>query len=287
MDKVAKSLMRPDPSVITTAPGEPPVGYAWLDKDHRTDVLTVWRTLWVERDQMVGKDQNGNDIPGSEVPLPDISLAQTEMAKACIDIKDASKFESKPNPQGQPEIQFVKLSDGTFDLSDIHDPSNGYYAGTYIPMNISYVCRDISVHDNTNSFWAIFAVGVTKARVINSPNDFLFGKYYREIFSSPGNPPYTTEIIMIFNDSIDQYAGTQSTIHLDNKGNPLVYRNASTLRRRIFLHETLHQFKFGESKDSNLMNYLTASFSEDSENILTLEMIKEIQKTACPTTLTR
>ena len=101
LNKVATSLMNPNLNVTTTSLGNPPVGYAFLTTDpyqkyHQTSVLTVWRTLWVELDQMYipRVDGQGNSLPyqsGDQLAdsfpagLFDLSgHIATQLARACI-----------------------------------------------------------------------------------------------------------------------------------------------------------------------------------------------------------
>ena len=53
----------------------------------RTPILTVWRTLWVERDNMTITGSAGNVIGSTEV-VPIDGFISSEFARACIEIKE-------------------------------------------------------------------------------------------------------------------------------------------------------------------------------------------------------
>jgi len=63
---------------------------ATLESNHQTQMLTVWRTLWAELDQMTLPPLN---IETAAAPLID-GFVKSEFARACIDLKEYS-----PNPR--------------------------------------------------------------------------------------------------------------------------------------------------------------------------------------------
>ena len=88
LNKINTWLIFPNHNKTTTSPGNPPVGYAFLTQDsqpkyYHTSTLTVWRTLWVERDQI---SLPPNNIIKADFPLIGDFLT-TAFAGACIEIK--------------------------------------------------------------------------------------------------------------------------------------------------------------------------------------------------------
>jgi len=154
LNKVATSLMNPNLNVTTTSLGNPPVGYAFLTTDtyqkyHQTSVLTVWRTLWVELDQMEAPDSLIPEYAGmSQPPKPDISLVKDAMEAACVDVREATPaiIESW-GINSRETVTFVDVLEG--------------YA-------ISEDCRDITLAQVTNEFWLVHGIGACK----NNQNDF-------------------------------------------------------------------------------------------------------------------
>ena len=117
-----KTLQRPDDD-----------DWVELDEELQTKILTVWRTLWLELDQMAAIALN--DPP----PEPNPSLAEKALAAACVDVKKVPcGWNSTPtatfaNPLGQ--------------------ATNPNYLG------VSNSCRDILLNQVSESFWCIHGIG--------------------------------------------------------------------------------------------------------------------------------
>ena len=67
------------------------LGYDDAPLHHQTSMLTVWRTLWAERDRMTFTFPSGS-VQTADLPLID-GFVKSEFARACIDLK-----EYLPNP---------------------------------------------------------------------------------------------------------------------------------------------------------------------------------------------
>ena len=100
---------------------------AFLDK---TSMLTVWRSLWVERDRMTFTFPTENVQTAASVLID--GIVETQLARACVDVKEYS-----PN-------NFVLVQGVEKD-----DPQA--YWGNYLTY------RDCPV--SSNSFWAIYSIG--------------------------------------------------------------------------------------------------------------------------------
>ena len=167
LNKVATSLMNPNLNVTTTSLGNPPVGYAFLTTDpyqkyHQTSVLTVWRTLWVELDQM--KLNNSSVLAG--IPLIDDFVA-TELARACIDIKPYS-----PNT-----------------TTWVSGPETLVYNWNSGPKSLASACRNLPQPSNT--FWTVHMIGAFKGSPENPNSNPPMGMWYEN-----------TNTIFIFHEQI-------------------------------------------------------------------------------------
>ena len=108
-----------------------------LDANHQTKVLTVWRTLWAELDQLT---MGGSVFAG--VPLID-GFVKTQLESACIDIKPYS-----PNPR--------PTTPGPLELPTTWDTWFTWYS----PHSCADACRDIPPPSNT--FWTVHMIGAFK-----------------------------------------------------------------------------------------------------------------------------
>jgi hypothetical protein len=198
--------------VITTAPGEPPVGYAWLDKDHRTDVLTVWRTLNVECDAMYipsGMDGSGFPLPYSPgntiatAPVLGLHL-KSEFERACITV---SAYTSNlkltvGGPFILDEIQFAGYMDWLSNRRDSEPP--------------------------TASFWTAYAVGAfcenRPARIGSGADNFIL--IYNTSIETQSTSSFYKEIILLH--ELGHLFGL-----VDNYSSEDIMRNADTLIDQI------------------------------------------------------
>lgn len=100
---------------------------AFLDK---TSMLTVWRSLWVERDRMTLTFPNESVLTADSVLID--GIVETQLARACVDVKEYS-----PN-------NFVLVQ-------GVEKDNPQAYWENYLTY------RDCPV--SSNSFWAIYSIG--------------------------------------------------------------------------------------------------------------------------------
>ncbi|MGN0911665.1 MAG: hypothetical protein ACI4NV_09680, partial [Thermoguttaceae bacterium] len=100
---------------------------AFLDK---TSMLTVWRSLWVERDYMTFTFPSGNVQTVAPVLID--GIVETQLARACVDVKEYS-------PNNLALVQGVETD----------NPQTNW--GNYLTS------RDCPV--SSNSFWTIYSIG--------------------------------------------------------------------------------------------------------------------------------
>ena len=108
--------------------------YRTLDVNHQTPMLTVWRTLWAELDEL---KLQPNNIIAAGFPLID-GFVKSELARACIDIKPYS-----PNT--------TTWASGPEFLPD------EWNKGPKTPKSIAAACRNSPQPSNT--FWTIHMIG--------------------------------------------------------------------------------------------------------------------------------
>lgn len=100
---------------------------AFLDK---TSMLTVWRSLWVERDRMTFTFPTGSVQTAAPVLID--GIVETQLARACVDVKEYS-------PNNSALVQGVEI-----------DNPQAYW-GSYLTN------RDCPV--SSNSFWTVYSIG--------------------------------------------------------------------------------------------------------------------------------
>ena len=212
------------------------------------EVLTVWRRLWMECDEMVGA--------GS----PDTSLL-SKLEKACISVIDL-EYASAPITS-------------TVIIADSNDPS-GLDVSTIISSS-----RDFTGSTSDSAFWYVQAIAADKMIINGFPADVM--KVYKDsagnfisamkkgdpIDDPGGSPPpplqnddhalgihgLYSNTVFVFNGAIDKYTGTNHPEHeivIDN-GTPVpyVYPDVSTLKRNVLLHEIIHMFGVADNEKSS------------------------------------
>jgi hypothetical protein len=233
------------------------------------EVLTVWRRLWVELDQMAMPDENNpahgfdpnnkrngqgqwnytapnpepNDFDVLFQPSkPDISVLTTAMTAACIDVREAT-------PAIITSWGLVPRETTPF----VRNTTN--YSNHAVP--IGNASRDVIVNDV--SFWCIQGVGAYEADT-NWDWDW--------------NPPATKEepiqgvakaqngIFLLFQEAIRDYAKSgwrdayigplpqtsSNWYNLDYHTIEECRRSASEINQIATFHEVLHFFGFGDKK---------------------------------------
>jgi len=112
----------------------------------KTPKLTVWRTLWVERDQFTLAPNNV-----IQAGFPSIGgVVTSELARACIDVRDYA-FDNS--------IASISASEFAYDAE--HNITNTVYPGRNSPPP-------------TNNFWTVRVIGAFRPEA----NDVYFGEYY-------------------------------------------------------------------------------------------------------------
>jgi hypothetical protein len=222
-----------------------------LKKELHTDILTVWRTLWLELKQMAapeigtGKDfdpkdkgnNNGQwndsapvDEPHDfdvnfQPPLPDISKTVEQFARACIDVQPVSVDQIKrwSGKNGDTTPKFTKNLN-----------SQG--------VTNTLVGRDVPTSANVNAFWVIHALGAYDPA---SNKDFDSGYNWEA--------GYATRLsALIYNELIrdliatyrwpDPWTGPGPRPAWFTPGGRPHWVAIDEARARIMLHETLHYF---------------------------------------------
>ncbi|MGL6196710.1 MAG: hypothetical protein ACRC2T_18005, partial [Thermoguttaceae bacterium] len=147
----------------------------------QTSLLTVWRTLWIELDQMAmptataadgfdpANQGNGNGQWNYTVPTPeptdfdvlfqpqkpDISLLTTAMVAACITVKEIDQTDFiNFNPTNWITNDSQTQAAGTWDTTTpfVHNMGKNF-------QNVSAACRDIPLAQVTPSFWLVHGIG--------------------------------------------------------------------------------------------------------------------------------
>ena len=121
-------------------------GFETVHGNLQTPVLTVWRTLWVELDRMALLDPNPNGVPRPDEP--NISLAESELAEACIDVQKVPEVWN-PTTTAQSEEILGETTNPNFKKISIGDNGAGG-------------CRDTKLEQVSNSFWLVHGIGAYK-----------------------------------------------------------------------------------------------------------------------------
>jgi hypothetical protein len=234
LNQVAKWLMCPDSNVTTTSPGNAPIGYSWLDDDLQTSVLTVWRTLWVELDQMGAPDPLIPEYAGmSQPPKPDISLVSTAMLAACVDVREATPaiIESW-GINSRETVTFVDV---------IGSNSNTGY------LDVSEDCRDIALAQVSESFWLVHGIGAYKTDGENNTG-FASGDLDGGSF-------------FVFRETITIAASLDI---------PFLAGGIEGQWARTTYHEIMHYFGFNDVYAADILEQLSLATGESLEGLIGL-----------------
>ncbi|MDR1479742.1 MAG: LamG domain-containing protein, partial [Planctomycetaceae bacterium] len=220
----------------------------------QSELLTVWRTLWMELDQMAtptatladGFDPSnqgttwGYTAPANE-PLnfdvlaqptkPDISLLTTAMKAACIEVKEVSQ-----NPENWEWIADENDSSGL--------ANGGWRTETPFIHNLpewsndafnSVANQSIDITTNEHEFWCLHGIGAYEAEVhsSNDSNDWTTG----------GAVADDTGVFLIFMETMRDMISTG----VSQNGTQIpVTRSFDELNSLNTMHETLHLFGFAD-----------------------------------------
>jgi hypothetical protein len=271
-----------------------------------SEILTVWRTLWMEIDQMAApieptvidpisdgfayseKAQSGMDgsfisgtwdtVAPTDAPIdfdvlaqpaqPDITLLRTTMAAACIEVREVDQ---NPDPENWSWINGDgdSLNPGVWDTETTFErnlPDDRINTGD----NIALRSRD--VNKNEAEFWCIQAIGAYKLLdsyelVADNRVQLICGICYTTSF-------------MIFSETIRDFITDSSCI-----------RTAVEINQLATLHETLHLFgfvdegrnSFNTTSDGPIMtNSWYTSGTVGDYSTLNPDQIKRIQEKLYP-----
>jgi len=237
----------------------------------QTPMLTVWRTLWMELDDMVAPTDpdpeprgqgpfdgagTGNDDVELNPPPPPIELLTSSMAEALIVVKPLpDKHNVKDETQG----------DDTGTLDFIHNMSS---------VGATNTGRDVRDVVSTADYFVSHVVGAYEEDDSGQyhgdydPNGsyFLVGYAYGMMHD---------EAAFIFFETIRDVAA-----------NYVGAVNEDTLRERVVLHETAHRFlgpHGSPGADERVMSVSTCVTGTPAQNGLSARQIKLIQEKGYPT----
>ena len=231
---------------------------------YQTPMLTVWRTLWMEQDDMVAPDPRpmpvgdgpfdgagvGNDDVQMDPHEPPITLATTNLAAALVRVQQLpAQYDQKDG------VDFV------------HNLPFGLFETKGRPV------RDV---DSERYFWVVHLIGAYECdtSIDHDPNTEtgLFGYDSGLMSDAP--------IYVFLETARDLVANTPGMVPLN------------TYENRGALHETLHQFLGPHSQDPNnpsnpvadegVMDYTIAATGTAAENQLTPHQIRVLQGRTYP-----
>ena len=248
-------------------------------------MLTVWRTLWVELDQMAAPQEGATDgfltankgnangqwndaVPTSEPydfdlrfqpPKPDISLLKTAMVDACVKVEEVLQISTKSSwITNDSASQNPNAWDTTTPF--VHNRSDASSEG----QRISATCRDVNALSET--FWVLHAIGAYEAMSDRDPTN--------------NTPPVGgtrggnsgNGVFMIYNETIRDFVATCGVTTITEAEG----------RKGTALHEALHSFDVTHA-DGGVMD---SKYYRVSENITWQTLlpihIQKIQKTDVP-----
>jgi hypothetical protein len=248
--------------------GSPPtITYVNVPEKYHTDILTVWRTLWVELDSM--RAPNANDAGGPFLAEPDtnadlsfdpvdpsIGLFGAQYARACIDVKTVPAALDVTDG----EHVVIDPANPGFFLRNMEDPdSEGLRASAM---------ADIA-DENSDDFWVIQMVGGYEGPQLlsNDPNGQL---------TMLGRAISGSNIAYVFQEAIRDIA--LNTADPDQAP-------AHILNPRVALHESGHLFQLqhpnldpmGVPEFESVMFHRIVQFGSDEENVFTFSELGKIQ----------
>lgn len=236
----------------------------------QSPMLTVWRTLWMELDDMVAPDPvadgpftepgDGEDDVILDPGTPPIGLTESSMRWALIDVK--------PLP-AQYNQRDATPGDDTGTAEFRHNMTAG------ISTTVSTPVRDQA---SKLAFWVIHTIGAYEEAIGNDwdPNgepDSWLGWAYQ--YGSDGSN-------FIFYETIRD---RQANDPLPDPPTPV---DVDTLQQRVVLHEALHRFLGPHGGDpatgvaEGIMVYDIALYGTPAENNLTPRQIRVMQEKTYP-----
>ena len=202
----------------------------------KTPLLTVWRTLWAELDQIALPP---NNIVKADLPLID-GFVKSELARACIDIKPYT-----PNT--------------TTWVSGLEIMPYAWNNGT---SSIANACRNSP--QPTETFWTVHMIGAfrgePKPKAPTDPNPTIpnpppLGRHYG------GN-----NTIFVFNWQIENAVDTWNQ---NNPNQQIPSNSLGDIKRRTSLHEIGHAlglkdnvYGSGIMEQTNMGNRLLTTYQE-------------------------
>ena len=240
-------------------------GTVWktLDGNHQTDLLTVWRSLWVERDAMAdpqatatdgfdpakkgtGEGQWNTFVPTPEPkdfdlflgPLrPGLAYLSMAMVAACIEVKEVDQ---SPANSSWITGDSATINPGAWDVYTTPFVHNLPDKEPSTITNIGKLSRDVNV--NKASFWCIQGIGAYEY-TIDSDND-------GEIAGILGCAVNNAGVFMVFDETIRDDSNTSSGC-----------KSSVTVGFLTTFHEVLHLFDLVHS-DGGVMSVGARSGSE-------------------------
>ncbi len=234
--------------------GNPPtITYFDVPDKYHTDILTVWRTLWVELDSMRAANPatDGTFLPEPDTnadlvfdPLdPAIGLFAAQYARACIDVKTIEAA--------------LDVTDGQHIDFFLHNMENPDVEGLR-----ASAMADIA-DENSDDFWVMQLVAGYEGpdALSNDPNAQPFVRLGRSITD--------TNIAYVYQEAIRDL-GLNSVA--PNKTVP-----PWKLELRTALHESGHLMGLPHPPFVSIMDAHTVSFGLDEENVFAFSELGRIQ----------
>jgi predicted Zn-dependent protease with MMP-like domain len=246
----------------------------------QTDLLTVWRTLWMELDQMAaptataadGFDPNDQgttwdntasvgepinfDVLAQPEP-PDISLLTTSMAVACIEVKEVS----------QDSENWSWIIDANGDLQNggwrtetpfVHNMTDSdFMNGTNNRLG-----RDIAT---SAEFWTIHVLGAYEGSI---NNDFDASNENALRGYAPDNEHGS---VIIFNETIRDFGSTTAGV-----------KSVSDIKKGVVFHEVLHCFGLSHYDDGIMNSSQWVLETDTNWDHLLITQIKKVQAASQP-----
>jgi len=271
-------------------------GTEWktLDDNHQTELLTVWRTLWVERDAMAdpqatiadgfdpakkgtGEGQWNTFVPTPEPkdfdlflgPLrPGLAYLSMAMVAACIEV---ISVDQSPANSSWITNDSATVNPGAWDVYTTPFVHNVDDHSGFTGKWVSKKSRDVNI--NEPSFWCLHAVGAYEDKVGDDYDTTGSGGILGRAF--PG-----TDAFLIYDETIRDMINTH----------PLAKRTIPEIHLLVAFHEVLHFFGFIDNVDGDIMNtdindancWFRTPTIPSSVSTLSATQIQKIQKRDYP-----
>ena len=235
----------------------------------KSEILTVWRRLWMETDVVAGAG------------ALDDSLLKPEMRKVCIEVKDLGY-----PPYSIPATQmFMNYDQEIQNVPSVIGPSKSFPGFSSPSFWYAHAIAANNLLMTGCSYYINTIIKDSHGNIIDiiTKEEDNTGKTDDRVLGIACVVPNT---VIVFNGTIEKYAGTEHPNHKIKIGGveyPYIYPDVATLKKTILLHEIIHLFGIGDNeKGSNgniIYDIMCYGYNlSDGAPVIAIDHIKAIQQ---------